>query len=51
MFSLDCPHYKKSFNRLDDLIDDVLEVGQDPNYEIMKNGKQTGETIADLLTP
>ena len=49
MYSLDCSYYKKKFNTITELIDDVLASGMDPNYEITRNGKPTGEMIADLI--
>jgi hypothetical protein len=39
MYSLNCNYYKKEFNSIDELIDDVLASGMDPNYEITRNGK------------
>lgn len=49
MYSLDCSYYKKKFNTITELIDDVLASGMDPNYEITRNGKPTGETAWDLM--
>ena len=49
MYSLKCKYYKKEFNSIDDLIDDVMYSGMDPNYEITFNGKGTGEQATDLL--
>ena len=49
MYSLDCVYYTKTFSTLDQLIDDVISSGMDPNYEITRNGKGTGEMAADLL--
>jgi hypothetical protein len=28
---------------------DVLASGMDPNYDLLKNGKKTGVTLADLF--
>ena len=50
MYSLDCDYYKKEFNTVDELIDDVMMSGMDPNYEITRNGKCTGEMVIDLIT-
>ena len=33
-----------------ELIDDVMMSGMDPNYEITRNGKCTGEMVIDLIT-
>ena len=49
MYSLDCNYYKKKFNTISELIDDVLSSGMDPNYEITRNGSSTGETAWDLM--
>ena len=49
MYSLDCNYYKKKFNTIKELIDDVIISGMDPNYEITRNGKPTGEMLADLI--
>lgn len=49
MYSLNCGYYKKEFNTLDELINDVVLNGMDPNYEITRDGKGTGEQLIDLL--
>tara|TARA_R100001463_G_scaffold74997_1_gene129024 strand:+ start:2599 stop:2754 length:156 start_codon:yes stop_codon:yes gene_type:complete len=49
MYSIDCSYYTKEFNCFDDLIDDVTKSGMDPNYEITKDGKGTGENVYDLM--
>jgi hypothetical protein len=49
MYSLDCSYYTESFDTIDQLIDDVVSSGMDPNYEITKNGRPTGEEIIDLI--
>jgi hypothetical protein len=49
MYSLDCVYYEKEFTSLNELIDDVMASGMDPNYEITRNGKSTGEMAIDLL--
>ena len=49
MYSLKCDYYKKEFNRLSELVDDVLMSGMDPNYEVTKNGEGIGETLWDLI--
>jgi len=48
-WSLDCPYYDKSFNTLNGLINDIIETGMDPNYEIMENGLPAGETARDHI--
>lgn len=49
MYSLNCDYYEKEFNTLNELVDDVMMSGMDPNYEITKNGKGTGEYVIDLI--
>lgn len=48
-YTLDCNYYNKSFKNIDDLIDDITLSGMDPNYNILLNGKKTGEKIIDLI--
>ena len=49
MYSLNCDYYKKEFNYLHELIDDVLMSGMDPNYEITKNGVGIKEMLNELI--
>ena len=49
MYSLNCEYYEKEFTSIDALLDDVINSGMDPNYEITRNGKGTGEMAADLI--
>ena len=49
MYSLNCNYYKKEFNTVDELVNDVMMSGMDPNYEITRNGKLTGEMVIDLI--
>ena len=49
MYSLDCNYYKKEFNTMDELINDVMMSGMDPNYEITRDGKKTGEQVIELI--
>jgi len=49
MYSLDCIYFEKEFNTIDELIDDVMISGMDPNYEITKNGNGIGENAIDLI--
>jgi hypothetical protein len=50
MYSLKCSYYQKEFITIDELIDDVMLSGMDPNYEITFNGQATGEQVSELLT-
>ena len=49
MYTIDSCYYAKEFPTLDKLIDDILLSGMDPNYEIIYNGKHTGEFIIDHI--
>jgi hypothetical protein len=49
LYSLDCVFYRESFGSINELIDDVVSSGMDPNYEITKNGVKTGECVIDLI--
>lgn len=51
MYSLDCSYYTKEFTTIEELIEDVLSSGMDPNYEITRDGKLTGEILFDLMVP
>lgn len=49
MYSLNCSYYTREFSTLNELIDDVVFSGMDPNYEITKNGIGTGEMVSDII--
>jgi hypothetical protein len=49
MYSLNCDYFVEEFSSLDELINYVMQVGMDPNYEITRNGKLTGEMVIDLI--
>lgn len=49
MYSLDCSYYTKEFNTIDELLDDVIQSGMDPNYEITQNGEPTGESAIEII--
>jgi hypothetical protein len=51
MYSLNCSYYDKEFSSINALLDDIMSSGMDPNYEITKDGKSTGETAWDLIGP
>ena len=48
-YSIDCAYYKKSFDTVDELVDDVTTSGMDPNYEITRDGISTGEMAVDYI--
>ena len=50
MYSLKCSYYKKEFNTIDELINDVVLSGMDPNYEITEDGEGIGECVIDLMS-
>jgi len=49
MYSIDCSYYTREFNTLDELVDDVITSGMDPNYEVTFNGEGTGEDLCELI--
>jgi hypothetical protein len=51
MWSLKCSYYTKQFDTLDELIDDIMTSGMDPNYEVTRNGKGIGEEAVDFIQP
>ena len=49
MYSLKCDYYEKNFEYIGELLNNIVESGMDPNYEITKDGKGTGETAWELM--
>jgi hypothetical protein len=49
MYSLKCDYYTKEFSTLEELIDDVMASGMDPNHEITIDGHCTGEEAIDFI--
>lgn len=49
MYSLSCSYYTRQFSSIEELIDDIIQSGMDPNYEITLDGKSTGEMAIDLM--
>jgi hypothetical protein len=49
MYSLNCSYFKREFYSIDELINDIMISGMDPNYEITKNGVGIGEMAIDLI--
>jgi len=49
MYSLKCSYYEKSFETLQELIDDIVTSGMDPNYNITRKGKDTGEKAINFI--
>jgi hypothetical protein len=50
MYSLNCPYYTKQFPTLNELVNDIMISGMDPNYEITRNGEGIGEEAIDYIT-
>lgn len=50
MYGLKCSYYTKQFHTINDLIEDIMLSGMDPNYEITKNGIGMGENAIDFVT-
>jgi hypothetical protein len=48
-YSLDCSYYTRTFSTLDDLLNDIIMTGMDPDYEITVNGKGIGQTAVEFL--
>lgn len=49
MYSLDCPYYCRSFDTLEQLLQDIMRSGMDPNYPITLDGRRTSEWAIDLI--
>jgi len=49
MYHLKCPYYKKKFNTIYELLDDIVLSGMDPNYLVYKDGKSVGTKAIDLI--
>lgn len=49
MYSLNCSYYLKSFNTLEELIQDVVQSGMDPNHQVMMDGKNMNMDLIDLM--
>jgi hypothetical protein len=49
MWGLDCSYYDRKFSTLDELLQDIMVSGMDPNYEITKDGIPTGEQAIEHI--
>lgn len=49
MYTLDCSYYDRQFNSIEELIQDIIDSGMDPNHEILYKGEPTGECVIDLI--
>ena len=50
MYSLKCNYYSKKFNSINELVDDIVVSGMDPNYSITKYDKDIGEQAIDFIS-
>lgn len=50
-WSLDCDYYTREFETLEELIEDILTSGMDPNYSITRYGEKQTETAWDYIQP
>tara|TARA_B100000927_G_scaffold279992_1_gene264053 strand:+ start:1896 stop:2066 length:171 start_codon:yes stop_codon:yes gene_type:complete len=50
MYSLDCEYYEEEFDTLEELIENVIASGMDPNYEVTRNGTGIGELAFDFIS-
>ena len=50
MYSLKCNYYSKKFNSINELVDDIVVSGMDPNYSITKDDKDIGEQAIDFIS-
>ena len=49
MYHLKCPYYKKKFETIHELVDDIVLSGMDPNYVVYKDGKSLKMKAIDLI--
>jgi len=49
MYSLDCNYYDKEFSTIEKLLDDIINSGMDPNYNITLDGVDTQESAWELI--
>jgi hypothetical protein len=49
MYSLDCSYFDKKYNSVNDLVNDVIASGMDPNYEITYKGLGTGQECVHYI--
>ena len=50
MYSLNCDYFVEEFSSIEKLLYYVEQVGMDPNYEITRNVKCTGEYLSELIS-
>ena len=50
-YGLTCNYYKDTFDSRQELLQEIIVSGMDPNYNITKDGIDTGECAWDLIEP
>lgn len=50
-YTLKCDWYDKCFSSIDELIEDCLSSGMDPNYDVLEDNKSTGMKLIDYIQP
>lgn len=50
-YTLKCSYYKKQFNTMQELLDDIISSGMDPNYYIYRNGKSIKTKAIMFILP
>jgi hypothetical protein len=51
MYSIECSYYKKQFELLKDLINDLIVSGMDMDYDVTYNGITTWAKASDFVIP
>jgi hypothetical protein len=49
MYRLDVSYFEEEFDTIEELINYVVEYGMDPNHEITRDGRPTGEQAIELM--
>jgi|TARA_B100001093_G_scaffold511957_1_gene580878 hypothetical protein len=49
MYSLDVSYFVEEFDTIEELINYVVQRGMDPNHEITRDGRPTGEQAIELM--
>lgn len=49
MYTLDCDYYNKSFDSIDELVEEVINDGMDPNVQILRDGRPTGQEVIEFI--
>ena len=49
MYGLKCGYYKLKFATLNELLENIMSSGMDPNYMVTRDGKSIGTKAIDLI--